>query len=200
MRETKIEISAGAVLMLAAAYFFGAYELIALTVLAAFFHEAGHFAALKLSGGRAEGLVITADGFRIKYSGMQSYLKEIFVLLAGPAASILFSVIAAAAARRLLSETLLRAAGLSLIYCIFNMLPVCPLDGGRVLFSIIAYRHGPCAAERTLFVSGILVLFFMCTASIFANFRFGMNLNLPFAAIAALLSFCKWAKRDIMHK
>ena len=198
MRKKKIEISAGAILLLSVAYFFGAYELIALTVSAAFFHEAGHFLALRLSGGRAEGLLITADGFKIKYSGMQSYAKELLILLAGPAASLLFAVIAADIARRLSSELFLQAAGLSLIYCIFNLLPVCPLDGGQALFSIIAYRRGPHTAERTLFVSGLLVVLIMCTASVFLLFRFGLNLNLPLATLALLLSFCKWQKHDIM--
>ena len=198
MRKMKIGISAGAIVMLAAAYFFGAYELIWLTVSAAFFHEAGHFMALWLSGGRAEGLMITADGFRIKYSGMQSYAKEVFILLAGPAASLLFSVIAAAAAERFASETLLRAAGLSLIYCAFNLLPVCPLDGGRALFAITAYKRGPYAAAHTLFVSGILVIAALFAASVFLILRFGINLNLPIATIALLLSFCKWLKYDTM--
>ena len=200
MRKMKIGISAGAIAMLAAAYFFGAYELIVLTVSAAFFHEAGHFIALRLSGGNAEGLIITADGFRIKYAGMQSYAKEVFILLAGPAASLVFSIIAAAAAVRFISETLLRAAGLSLIYCAFNLLPVCPLDGGQVLFAIIAYNYGPRAAERTLFVSGILVISAMLTASVFLLLRFVVNLNLPIATIALLLSFCKWLKYVTIHR
>jgi Zn-dependent protease len=59
----------------------------------------------------------------------------VMVALAGPASNIIFAVVLAAGAAMLpgLADLLMRAAYLSIFLALFNMIPVPPLDGSRLL-------------------------------------------------------------------
>ena len=55
-KNVKIEFSAGAALLLGALYFVLDWDGLGALLLAAAAHEAGHFAALRLTGGRVSGV------------------------------------------------------------------------------------------------------------------------------------------------
>ena len=92
-------------------------------------HEAGHIAALSLTGGRVTAVELSAAGILmdIRKNAVSPVLKSLSVLAAGPAANLL--VYAA-----------LRAAGcggvfplLNLMAAAYNMLPYRCLDGGAII-------------------------------------------------------------------
>lgn len=107
------------VLMLSIAALFDASQLI-FVLLFSVLHEFGHLIALLLLKGYPDVLRFSFYGFALKYSCCLSRAKESIVLLSGPAMNLVLYLI--------LKDDY------NLILFILNMLPVYPLDGGRVIY------------------------------------------------------------------
>ena len=96
---------------------------IAAGVFAAVIHELGHYLVVRLLGGEVISTTVSFRGARMEELPM-SQGREILCILAGPAAS--FSLL-------LLARFFPRVAICGLIQGVYNLLPIYPLDGGRVL-------------------------------------------------------------------
>lgn len=114
---------------------------------AAAFHELGHWLVLRALGAKVTGFRLSALGAVLETdSRLLSYGGELAAVLAGPAANLL-----AAAALTVLGHGRWDAAvGANLILCLFNLLPVRPLDGGRALYLLAAWAGGPSAGETAV--------------------------------------------------
>ena len=122
-------------------------------LLACAVHELGHVAAARCFGGRVERLSLTVVGaeLRIDYYIPLTYVQDSLVALAGPGANLL-------AGGLFLALNWELVAALTLAVGIFNLLPILPLDGGRVVYGLIADRLDPDWAERLMTaLSGCLV-------------------------------------------
>lgn len=116
-------------------------------------HELGHVAAAFFCGGRVERLSLTAVGAELSFSyrAPLSYWQDSLVALAGPAVNLAAGGLFWALGRHL-------PAALSLGIGAFNLLPIQPLDGGRVMYGLLAERLDPDWADRLLTAaSGCLV-------------------------------------------
>ena len=98
---------------------------------------------LPLDGGaRVRELRVSVFGAELMTSAARlSYPGEIAAVLAGPAVNLLCALVLGGAHAWV-------AAGAHLSLCLFNLLPVRPLDGGRALYLAAAWLAGPSAAER----------------------------------------------------
>lgn len=116
---------------------------------AAAVHELGHVAAIRLLGGRIDGLYLTGVGAVIvpQRERLFSYGEECLVALAGPAASVLLALGAAAWGQFGRGDAYL-LTGISLALGIFNLLPAGPLDGSRALGALVAWAAGPDTREQ----------------------------------------------------
>ena len=110
-----------------------------LVLSAALLHELGHILALRLSGAGICWLRISVLGAIMETRGNLSYGQELLCLLAGPGANLLAAVLFGA----LDCDGL---AGANAVLCLFNLLPVFPLDGGTVLYLLLSWLAGPQAA------------------------------------------------------
>lgn len=120
---------------------------------AAAVHEAGHWLLLRLLGARVLSLRLSALGAVLETdSGRLSYGGELAAVLAGPAANLLAALSLTAPGR----DEFLAAAGANVVLCIFNLLPVRPLDGGRALFLLSSWLAGPAAGEAVSRWAGTL--------------------------------------------
>ena len=122
-------------------------------LLACVLHELGHIAAAAVLKGSVRGLSLTAVGaeLRIDYEAPLTYGQDSLVALAGPAANLLFGALAL----RLRWEL---AAAVSLTIGAFNLLPIPPLDGGRVVYGLLAVHLDTDWAEWLMTaLSGCLV-------------------------------------------
>ena len=132
MSKSRLHISAGAVLAAALLFFFmdtATLWAIALPVAA---HELGHVLALRLLGMRIRGFRAEMKGLCIDYCGFCGTGGHIFAAAAGPLAGLVYAFAASCAARLFNSDMAALSAGISMLLSAFNMLPVLPLDGGRV--------------------------------------------------------------------
>lgn len=151
--RSRIKLSAGAIFMLSALYFFGGLKSIFEVALAAAAHELGHITAIKISGGKVRSLRFDGSGLCISYCGLESVRKELTALIMGPLCGIAFAYIASYYGNAVGNTFLLESAGISMIFSVFNMLPALPLDGGRILYCIIPSRF---KAQSVLEISGML--------------------------------------------
>lgn len=122
-------------------------------LLACLVHELGHLAAAKCFGGRLEGIHLTAVGaeMSVGYGRTISYGEDTVVALAGPVSNVLLSGVAWGMKLPIL-------AALSVGVGAFNLLPIVPLDGARVMYNYLCPLLGPQRAERWgMITSAVLV-------------------------------------------
>lgn len=135
--------------MLLAAWFAAAngWGPLATVLGAAAAHELGHWIVLRLLGAEVTGFRLSALGAVLETdSARLSYGGELAAVLAGPAANLL----AAVALTVLCDGRRPAAIGANLVLCGFNLLPIRPLDGGRALYLLAAWRRGPGAGEAAV--------------------------------------------------
>ena len=142
----RLEASPGFLLLLGTLYWLDeGVGLLSWGLLACAVHELGHIAAALAFGGRAERLSLTVVGAELSFSYRTplTYGKDSLVALAGPAANLLLGGLFFVLDRHL-------PAVLSLGVGAFNLLPILPLDGGRVLYGLLAEKLDPDWADRLL--------------------------------------------------
>lgn len=142
----KMRISNGFLLLAAALFYFDRNtDLFVPGLIACTLHELGHITAIRLLGGRVKAIRLTAMGAEMELDGSAplSYGKEALAAAAGPAASFLVAYAAAGMHQFLF-------AGLSMTAGLFNVLPIWPLDGGRVLLCMLYGAMESEKAERVV--------------------------------------------------
>ena len=134
----RIEVSPGFVAFLCAYYYFDPARTFAPFVFSVLAHEAAHLLALQLIGAEIHKLRLCGSGATILTQPLR-YGQEILVATAGPAVNLL-----------LLALTAQRDPPLALVnLCLlcYNLLPLYPLDGGRILRAVLRLLFAERAAE-----------------------------------------------------
>ena len=142
----RLEASPGFLLLLGVLYWLDeGVGLLLWGLLACAVHELGHVAAALALGGRVERLSLTAVGAELSFSyrAPLTYGQDSLVALAGPASNLVLGGLFFILNRQL-------PAVLSLGVGAFNLLPILPLDGGRVLYGLLADKLDPDWADRLL--------------------------------------------------
>lgn len=125
-------------------------------LLAAAAHEGGHLTLLRLFRVPVEGLRLGAFGAVIRARTERlSYGRELLVTLAGPAVNLLCAPLLSALARRWGWAWGYLFAGAHALLGVYNLLPVPPLDGGRALYLLVAWRFGPDAGDAVSAAVGL---------------------------------------------
>lgn len=158
--------------------------LLAVVGLGCTIHELGHYLALRCQGVEVTGLRLcilgaemTADRSRLSYGG------ELAAVLAGPGANLVAALLLASG-----GEAFWTAAGGNLVLCVFNLLPLRPLDGGRALELAVSWAAGPDMGERVVRVAGICTALSLCGGLTAVMLQSGGSLWLLPAAAAAFLT------------
>ena len=125
-------------------------EILAAVMLAALCHEWGHYGVLRAVGAKIESIRITPFGAEmcLAQRPILSYGREALAIVAGPLVNLALAWILAHCG--LWQEKLYIFAGAQLILCAFNLLPMRPLDGGRLLWTAFAWGIDPAAADGIL--------------------------------------------------
>lgn len=137
MKHIRWDISAGAILLFALMYFFDGSGLISALVPAALAHELGHILALRICRRRLTRISVGPTGAQIDYAPRLEGAKCIVCLLAGPLAGLAYAL-----ASCTLGGAFLRMSGaVSFLLSAFNLLPILPLDGGRIVGALLPERE-----------------------------------------------------------
>lgn len=105
-------------------------------------HEGGHLFAIRCLGGRVSQLQGRGYGFGLSAEGL-SYKGELLAAAAGPLTSLGLGGLLSAAAFWRGSKTLWFCAFSNFALAAVNLLPIMPLDGGRILRSVLALYCTP---------------------------------------------------------
>ena len=174
MDRRRLTLSLAAVFAALCLYYRGELALLPALLLPVAAHELSHVLALRLLGRRVTGFRFDAQGLCIDYTG-GSALSDAVIALAGPLGGVVYALWADHAEIAWLRES----AGVSLLLSAFNLLPILPLDGGRV-FSALCARH------RGLYraVSGVLLALLLVVGVALAAWK---KSTVPLAAALWLL-------------
>lgn len=128
-------------------------ELYALLMAFAFFHEIGHLVCGLMIGVKPESIKINPLGFQIQFrtpvedynkkvkNGNEQCIKKILIAIAGPLINI-FMIIICLFLPQSLDPARTTIVYANLLLAIFNLLPVYPLDGGRILKEMVHILKG----------------------------------------------------------
>ena len=175
-----LRISGGFALLAAWFALVNGWQLLAVILSAAALHELGHLLVLRLLGARVRELRVSVFGAELVTSAARlSYPGEIAAVLAGPAVNLLCALGLGGAHAWV-------AAGAHLSLCLFNLLPVRPLDGGRALALGVSALAGPAAGEGAARWAGALTALTLGALSLWLMGRTGGSLWLLPAAAGLL--------------
>lgn len=114
-----------------------------MTILAiVLFHEIGHFTAAKLFAWRVRGIMLWIFGgvMETDENGTRPFHEEILVTLAGPIQHVfLYGLIYIISGTQTLSPSIIDIAYFyNTVILLFNLMPIWPLDGGKIVFLIFS--------------------------------------------------------------
>lgn len=114
-------------------------------------HELSHIIALRFFGLKVKSVRAELTGLCIDYCGFAEPVVHIAAAFAGPAGGFIYAYAASLIARETGCAWMELSAGISLLLSVFNLLPVLPLDGGRILLGILTMLLGAQAGERVTY-------------------------------------------------
>ena len=154
-------------------YFTKQIHIYALIMIFALIHELGHLLAGLLCGMRPEKLEIKAYGVRVSFKlfpkdynikvgkGNKLEIKKIFVALSGPLTNILIILLSLNLPIEIFTKLMIIYSNILII--IFNLIPIYPLYGGRILKSILHITYGKRKSEKYInnisFITLIILTF-----------------------------------------
>ena len=157
-RQLQVQVKPEAFVIVAASFLLIPLQWICAWILALLIHEAGHCASVILLGGRVNGISVEANGIRLHTSTL-SCVKASISSAAGPLAGI---------ALLLLARQFPRLALCGVFQSAYNLLPIYPLDGGRILRNCLG---GVSERSQNLIedvIAGMVVITIVVIAAIYS--------------------------------
>lgn len=176
----KIHISL--LLMLAYNFLWGNINIFFASYLFIIMHELSHMIVALLLNIDILEMQLTCFGVVAKYKGSISLIKEFFISVAGPIATLIYSYI--------YKDNLYFYINMCILA--FNMLPIYPFDGGRILkvlvISVFGRKNGNLISS---YITNIMIIFlFVLSVFVAVYFR-------HFYVLLISLYIMKLAKREI---
>ena len=159
--KRRLDLTPGFPAFLAAVWYFDSCGIFWPFLAAMTVHELAHAAVLLLLGGRIESVRLSFAQVELR-TGLLSDRTELWSTAAGPGINLLCGW--------LFRRWMPAFAAVSLLLALFNLLPVWPLDGGRLLRTLLRMRWGAAGvdASQTL---GLLFGLGLLAGTVFAARR-----------------------------
>lgn len=151
-------------------------------------HELAHILAARLFGLSCKKVTFTALGEMAEINGFEeiSLYKRLIILFAGVAVNFAIAVFS--------KNNLVVLINTALI--ILNILPVYPLDGGKIVYYILCYLLGVLRANKISFYMGIILIYGIIVLGFFQIMVYSYNISLFCMGIYLL----KINKREYIKK
>lgn len=150
MEKLKIKIQPLFVLYVFLCIYFGWYNDIFYYIVVLVLHEYGHYFATKHLGYSVDGLVFAIYGSALKSNNFYKPKDEIVIALAGPFINVILILCTLALwwvfpSLYLFTRSFFVA---NIMVLIFNLMPIYPLDGGRVLLAMFSKKKSRISLEK----------------------------------------------------
>ena len=136
--KRRLDLTPGFPAFLAAVWYFDSCGIFWPFLAAMTVHELAHAAVLLLLGGRIESVRLSFAQVELR-TGLLSDRTELWSTAAGPGINLLCGW--------LFRRWMPAFAAVSLLLALFNLLPVWPLDGGRLLRTLLRMRWGAAGVD-----------------------------------------------------
>ena len=164
MNGRRVTISLALTLAAAFIYYIVDIETAIAIALPVAVHELSHIIALRLFGLKVKSVRAELTGLCIDYCGFAEPLAHAAAAFAGPAGGFIYAYAASLIARETGCAWMELSAGISLLLSVFNLLPVLPLDGGRILLGLMTMLFGAQAGERVTYRISFVITAVLLTA------------------------------------
>lgn len=167
----------------------GLWQVWLFCLLCALWHECGHLLAVWYYKGKVSRLRPEGGGLRLYYTHrrLSGYGSDILVSLAGPAANLLGALLCLVWHQ---ADPFCAAAdylcGANMALLIINLLPDPKLDGGRALWSAVAFFRDPEAADRVIAATSLVCRIGLLAVGALALAWSGYNVSLLLVALCLL--------------
>ena len=181
----------------------GIYSMI---MLFAIVHEFGHLLAGLLLGMKPEKMEIKPYGVSISFKltpkdynkkikkGNVLEIKKMIVAFAGPLTNLLIIIILLQCNFKIFSQLIMIYANILLI--LFNLLPIYPLDGGRILQAILHILFGKQKAEKSSNIISFITIIILTIISSIAIY-YAQNIAIFFII---LFLWGLYIRQDLIYR
>lgn len=150
-----------------------------ITLFSAALHEIGHIVALFLFGSCPDGIKFGIFGIRIQQNKyILSDLKQTLVVVCGPLVNILIFATSLVVYSVSESQIMLTISAVNLVVASFNLIPIFPLDGGRILFAVLSVFLSDGAVRIIMRIICAVLLLMLIFSGVFLVRRTGVNVSL----------------------
>ena len=162
-----------------------------------FIHEMGHAIAAAFCKWRIKSITILPFGGMLETEehGNKSLKEELYVVIFGPLQHLWLFLLAFAANRMgMMDDAIFQTfAYMNGAVCLFNLLPIWPLDGGKLVFISLSKRMTFLDSMRTILAGSAVVAAVLFLVSVLIG-QFSLNLLIVFLFIAFTL-YMDWKQR-----
>ena len=137
-------------------------------------HELGHTFAAVLLKNSIHLLKISPFGLKVEIQGKSIKTQRLIIFLCGPLINILLFIISVIIARTFPyhKSIFTLIAYLNICLAVFNLLPVMPMDGGKIAFELASARIGSYKAHKYIcYVSYVLSVFFIIIGFVLVSYN-----------------------------
>jgi len=152
----------------------------------ALLHEAGHMLAAKILGYNTQGIRIEPFGVCLKLEGEQiNCLHEVIICAFGPIVNIILIILGTIFVY--IGVKVPEVFFVSNFYMLFiNLLPILPLDGGRILKSVLCAEIGDLLSKKIVKGISVICVAIMLVCGVVFFVRSEFNISLFVAALFLL--------------
>ena len=195
-------------------YFTKQIQIYATIMIFALIHELGHLAVGLIMGMKPEKIELMPFGFSVSFKinvkeynkkikkGNMFEIKKILVAVAGPITNLAIIILTICLNLNIITSFLIIYT--NFLIMIFNLLPIYPLDGGRILKGILSINFGKRKAEKYInCISKVTIIVIITLSSILILYVhniaiFLINIYLLYLVIKEDIKFKK--REDIYSK
>lgn len=170
----------------------------AIVFLSVLVHEYGHALTALFFGQRAAVHLVVFGGFTVREGGSLSPWKQFILVLNGPLASVSLALFSGFLYTRMENETLLSEVLFitmiaNFFWAALNLLPVQPLDGGKLMTILLERLFGFRGLKASFFIAALFALII----SLYAFYRGSLFIGSIFFLFMYESARSFWAVRDL---